>query len=93
MFVLADVDWYSFRLSSTGKALETEEEQNNLCGLCTQAVLDLNCSYRPGLTYNAHVLYLDNYYTNRELFMELYVDDTHCICYWYCPIEQKLLPK
>ena len=41
MFVLADADWYSFRFSSTGKALETEEEQNNLCGPCTQAVLDL----------------------------------------------------
>ena len=40
IFVLADADWYSFRFSSTGKALETEE-QNNLVRPCTQAVLDL----------------------------------------------------
>ena len=75
VFVLADsITGYIYRFFVyTGKALETKEEQKELYGLCTQAVLDLV----PGLAYKGHVLYCDNYYTSPELFMELYVDDIY----------------
>ena len=65
-------DWGYFQVFiSTRTALETEKQQNELYGLCTQAVVDLV----RGLAYKAHVLYGDNHYTNLKMFMELYMDD------------------
>ena len=72
-FVLADVRTGDiFRFSSLLlQLLKQRTQQNELYGLCTQAVVDLV----RGLAYKAHVLYGDNHYTNLKMFMELYMDD------------------
>ncbi len=77
VFVLADArNGYTVRLQVyTGK---NSQLANSDSGLCSRVVLEL----LSGLESKSPKVYMDNYYTSPELFLDLYKKRSKCL--WYC---------